>query len=82
MSEIKDKVTHKDQLYASNNGRVVCFQHLGNYGQAHVEVKPFAAEWQTPLDTWTVVTADDNDAWVRMLKTPMACEDCGKGGPW
>lgn len=82
MSEIKDKVTHKDRLYASNNGRVVCFQHLGNYGQVYVEAKPSAAEWQTPLDTWTVVTADDNDAWVRMLKTPMSCEDCKKGGPW
>lgn len=83
MPDIDTKPTHKTQLYVDvQGGRVVCFDDLGFYGKSAVDADPSAGAWLTPLNFWTPVTADENDAWVRKFREPMACEDCGKGGPW
>lgn len=63
-------------LYANDpDGRISCIAHVGNYATAAIAARPNADEWDTPLGTWYVMTADDIEQFTAAGLTA-ACECC------
>lgn len=69
-------------------GRIACRRHLGGYGTTMLNAYPYGESfrgrivWMTPLDTWTVMEADERKEFVKdmaefgMPDARPICEDC------
>lgn len=63
-------------LYCNDpDGRISCIDHVGNYAQQAIAAKPNADEWDTPLGTWYVMTADEIK-FMADAGLPAQCECC------
>jgi hypothetical protein len=65
--------------WTNDNGRVVCHNHLGNYGTAELASNPKTRKLHTPMGTWEKMTGADLAYWVEFITTlnyTEACEDC------
>lgn len=58
------------------SGRVVCFRHLGGYGQAAVKANPRAPQWVTPLDVLVRCTPGEIAEMATWFESGPICEDC------
>jgi len=79
-----DKTTPAPTLYADmQEGRIVCPEHLGNYGTQAIKAAPLGETvidgrpaWVTPLDVWYVFNADDQADFAAEVGYPAECESC------
>ncbi len=69
-------------LWHDDNGRVLCADHLGHYGQASIAAKPQAKQHRTPLGTIRRYTNDEAADFLTFLAhdlrmvDPTGCETC------
>ena len=62
--------------FEDTNGRVVCPDHIGNYGKMALEKKPDAKRIQTPITVWIRLREADIEE-VRGFN-PDICETCNR----
>lgn len=65
-----------DTYFQDANGRVVCPDHIGNYGRMALEKKPDVKRIQTPITVWIRL----NEADIEEVKefNSHICETCDR----
>ena len=76
-----DKEVHnmRTNIWQSDNGTVVCTNHLGEYALTALQQRPHRNTITTPLDRWTRMTAVELDDWMWFLAHNghhQPCEKC------
>jgi hypothetical protein len=63
--------------FGDTNGRIACPDHIGNYGQQALAVKPNAKRIQTPITLW--IKLSDTEVAEVQEWNPEVCESCHFG---